>query len=82
MAVFGTKWDTSYGGGYPGPYLATAKFAFPYYRRSNPTTWVKIYDVTNRGKPFLAKEYKVEGSYFNGRKLDNGFVYLIVNHSF
>ena len=48
----------------------------------NYYTWVNIYDISNRGHPFLIKQYKFEGRYKDGRKLQNGFVYLITSHSF
>jgi hypothetical protein len=37
--------------------------------------------VKNRAKPYLARTFKVAGSYQNGRKTENGFVYLITNQS-
>jgi hypothetical protein len=74
LAVFGTKWQ-NYGISYP---LAIARY--PSYSVSY--TFIKIYDVSNRGKPFLLKEFQVSGNYFDGRKLDNGFMYLITNQPF
>lgn len=43
-----------------------------------PSTVIKVYDVTNRARPNLIREYELEGRYFNGRKTDNGFVYLLI----
>jgi len=95
LAVFGTKWVTNY---YNDPVAyaktdqtvsATAKFApssliyRPYpYSYSTAYTFIKIYDVSNRGRPFLLKEFQVSGSYFDGRKLENGFMYLVTTYSF
>lgn len=52
----------------------------PYSYSTTTTTVIKIYNTVNKQSPFLEKEYKVCGSYFNGRKLDNGFVYIITKH--
>lgn len=55
---------------------------WPCYSYSTSYTYIKIYDMSNRGKPFLLKEFQVSGSYNNGRKLDNGFMYLVTSYSF
>ena len=47
-----------------------------------PYTYIKIYSSTNKAAPLLTKEFQVSGSYLNGRKLDNGFMYLITTHEF
>jgi hypothetical protein len=45
-------------------------------------TFVKIYNVANRASPYLVREYQVAGTYFNGRMLNSGFVYLVSNFDF
>jgi hypothetical protein len=67
-----------------GDYLAvfgTSWGTFSYAYKTQ-YTYIKIYDCSNRAQPFLLKEFQVGGSYFNGRKLDDGFMYLITNHDF
>lgn len=51
------------------------------YTAGRPVTFIRIYDVSNRARPFLSRTFKVEGRYINGRKTSNGFVYLITSHS-
>ena len=48
-----------------------------YSNNGDTFTYVLIYDVTNRGNPSLAEEYYFEGSYFNGRKTRDGYVYIL-----
>ena len=63
-----------------GDYLAvfcTKYNSYSYYSVSQPYTVIRIYDVSNRSRPRLIREYEIEGRYFNGRKTDNGFVYLL-----
>lgn len=94
LAVFGTKWVTNYYNDYPvsaavrTDQLTTARLAAPSiyrpypYSYSTAYTFIKIYDVSNRGRPYLLKEFQVSGSYFDGRKLENGFMYLVTTNSF
>ena len=51
------------------------------YSTGNAYTFIKIYDINNRARPFLSRTYKVAGRYTNGRKTSDGYVYLITNHS-
>ena len=37
--------------------------------------------MRNRARPFLTNTYRIAGRYQNGRKTDNGFVYLITSQS-
>lgn len=91
LAVFGTKWVTNNYIDYPISATArtgavpSARIAAPFsYRPSYSTayTFIKIYDVSNRGSPYLLKEFQVSGSYLDGRKLENGFMYLVTSYSF
>lgn len=40
-------------------------------------TIVEIYNIENRANPTLIKNFAFTGSYKDGRKLLNGFIYLI-----
>jgi len=40
-------------------------------------TWVNVYNICDKFNPRLIKNYKFEGSYIDGRKTANGFVYLL-----
>ena len=51
------------------------------YSTESPFTFIKIYDINNRARPFLSRTFKVAGRYTNGRKTSDGFVYLITNQS-
>lgn len=51
------------------------------YSTGKSVTSIRIYDVSNRAKPYLLKTYKVDGRYINGRKTSNGFVYLITTQN-
>lgn len=42
-------------------------------------TKIRIYDISNKARPFLARTFKVAGRYTNGRKTEDGFVYLVAN---
>jgi hypothetical protein len=81
LAVFGTQVDTNYA--YLGPpIIPVATFTTmvqlrPISLNVITYTWIKIYDVSNRARPILIKDCKIQGSYFDGRKLLNGYVYLI-----
>jgi len=40
-------------------------------------TIIKIYNIEDKAFPELFRSFYVSGEYFSGRKLDNGFMYLI-----
>lgn len=40
-------------------------------------TNIRIYNVKNRSNPSLIKSYQIDGSYFNGRKTSNGWIYIL-----
>lgn len=42
----------------------------------SPKTHVFVYDISNREKPKLLKDYNIKGSYFESRMIDN-YVYFI-----
>lgn len=63
-------------------YVAVFGTMWNYKSNSVDYTFVKILDVSNRGNPFWVREFKVAGKYFDGRKLSNGFMYLVTNYDF
>ena len=65
-----------------GDYVAVFGTMWNYYSNSVDYTFIKILDVSNRGNPFWTREFKVAGKYFDGRKLSNGFMYLVTNYEF
>lgn len=77
LAIFGTGFNN-----YSYPCFFNPIFKYGSCQSSNPLTWIKIYDISNRGSPFLIREFKAEGRYLDGRKLDNGSVYLVSTHQF
>ena len=52
-------------------------FGTEYISYQNQRTFVHVYNIKNRLNPFLIKDIRIEGRYFNGRKTLDGFVYLI-----
>ena len=63
------------------PYVTSTKDSFimpPYWGGS--TTFVQIYDVTNKASPVLARNFTMSGNYFNSRMIGN-YVYAIVNEN-
>jgi len=67
LAVFGTQ----YGYNYKNVNYASSGYTF-----------IKIYNIANKANPFLVREYQFLGNYFNARKLNSGFVYIISNYFF
>lgn len=49
------------------------------YSNSRASTFVRIYNIKNRSNPYLERTFRMEGSYVDGRKTNNGFVYLVAN---
>jgi len=45
-----------------------------------PQTYIKVYDVSDRSNPVLAREMSIDGNYFGSRMVGD-YVYLIVNAS-
>ena len=37
--------------------------------------------MRNRAYPFIIKEYNIEGSYFNGRKTQDGYIYILARQN-
>ena len=62
-----------------GDYLAVfgSQYSFP----SSSTTYISIYDISSRTDPLLLRKFKLEGGYFNGRKMANGFIYILTIES-
>jgi len=50
----------------------------PYWGGS--TTFVKVYDVSNKANPVLARNFTMSGNYINSRMIGN-YVYIIVNEN-
>lgn len=50
----------------------------PWY--SHDSTYIKVYDITDRSQPVLKKDVIVAGNYFNARMID-GYVYIITTQS-
>ena len=48
------------------------------YSNSNSYTIIKVYDISNKEKPELARTVKVEGNYLSSRMIDDN-VYLMAN---
>jgi uncharacterized secreted protein with C-terminal beta-propeller domain len=51
---------------------------YPYW--NSGTTFVHIYDVTDKNRPFLASNFTMTGNYVNSRMIQ-GYVYAIVNQN-
>jgi hypothetical protein len=50
-------------------------------RQRRTFTNVDIFDVSDKKLPKILKNFFVSGRYFDGRKLQDGFIYLISTHS-
>ncbi len=50
------------------------------FRPSSGMTYFNIYDISDKSKPKLEKEYKFEGSYFKARMVDE-YAYFVVRSS-
>ena len=51
---------------------------YPYW--NSGTTFVHIYDVTDKNRPVLARNFTMTGNYVNSRMIE-GYVYAIVNQN-
>jgi len=51
---------------------------YPYW--NSGTTFVHIYDVTDKSRPMLARNFTMTGNYVNSRMIE-GYVYAIVNQN-
>ncbi len=49
-----------------------------YMSYATPTTFIKVYDITNKASPVSARNVTLDGYYFSSRMIGN-FVYTIVN---
>ena len=45
-------------------------------RYDPPTTTIKVYDISNKGKPVLTRNFSVDGNYFGSRMIGD-YVYLV-----
>ncbi len=75
LAVLGTQWVPYY------PDLKSsysADLIMPYW--GGGTTFVNVYDVSDRTNPVLARNFTISGNYFNSRMIGNN-VYTILTES-
>src|SRR3972149_1087021 len=70
LAVLGTKYVT-----YTEVNKDASLIMPPYW--SSGSTFVQVYDVTNKESPVLARNFTISGSYFNSRMIGN-YVYAII----
>ncbi|MEN9626242.1 MAG: hypothetical protein RL557_570 [archaeon] len=57
--------------------IAEKMIAPPYYY-SQPSTYVEVYDISDRKNPSLKEKIELEGNYVDSRMID-GYVYVISN---
>jgi inhibitor of cysteine peptidase len=50
----------------------------PYW--NSPSTFVKVYDVSNKANPVLARNFTISGNYFNSRMIGN-YIYTIITEN-
>ena len=55
-------------------------YAYPYYSSSglNVTTYLRLYDISDKSHPVLIKEFTSAGSYFNSRMIGD-YVYFVTS---
>ena len=72
LVLFSTGTET------PGTSVQTAGPVMmpPYYRPYSPVTHATIYDISDRAKPQLLKDYSIEGDYLDARMIGQ-IVYLV-----
>lgn len=79
LVVFGnayTPYHILYGDKVVGDSVKVVSESYPYY--SAPQTFIKIYDISDRENPELAREIKADGNYFDSRMI-GGWAYAVVN---
>ncbi|MCX6816196.1 MAG: beta-propeller domain-containing protein [Candidatus Aenigmarchaeota archaeon] len=63
----------------PTQKIASSDIAImPSYRRGTETSYIKVYDITDRSNPVLAQNMSTDGYYFNSRMIGD-YVYAIIN---
>ena len=72
LVLFSTGTET------PGSGVQTAESMMmpPYYRPYSPVTHATIYDISDRAKPQLLKDYSIDGDYIDARMIGS-LVYLV-----
>ena len=72
LVLFSTGTET------PGTGVQTAESMMmpPYYRPYSPVTHATIYDISDRAKPQLLKDYSIDGDYIDARMIGS-LVYLV-----
>lgn len=63
---------------YVVPMLGGVEESLIYPGSYNPKSFIKIYDISDRSNPVLAREIFMNGTYFDSRMIGD-YVYLIVN---
>ena len=53
-------------------------YTYEYYVPEDTRSFVKVYDISNKAHPVLARDFAVSGSYFNSRMIDE-YVYAVVS---
>jgi len=56
--------------------LAEPGIVPPYYRPHSPVTHATIYDISDRARPRVVKDYSIDGDYFDARMVGS-LVYLV-----
>jgi len=74
LAVLGSKYNFDY---------LVRKDTYPsavpeFYFTEGVTTFVKVYDISNKSNPVLARDFAMSGSYFNSRMIGE-YVYVVIS---
>ena len=73
LAVLGTKYAT-----YTEPTKDPSLIMPPYW--GSGSTFVQVYDLTNKASPALTRNFTISGSYFNSRMIGN-YIYTIITEN-
>ncbi len=76
LAIMGSQY-IPYDYGYKMPAYSSSAI-MPYYEAG--TTFVKIYDVSNKANPLLTRNFTITGNYVNSRMIGN-YIYEIISES-
>ena len=77
LIVFGQEYNY-YSGPEPMPLMDGVAEKMIWSGRSYSNAFVKIYDITDRSAPSLARNMTIDGNYFDSRMIGD-YVYVIVN---
>ncbi len=59
------------------PYELDSYYTVPSFLPVYGKTMVRVYDVSNKSNPVLARDFSISGNYFDSRRIDE-YVYLII----